>query len=353
MANKRSQPGPRGSRLAGGKRARGDAAPMRYEKAETVLRLALAMQGTAEGLSLEDIRRCNGGPPLSRRTAERLRDAIERVFPQTIIANPGELPKRWRVPSGQLNGLVGIGAEELSALASAKTLLARNNMKAQAADLERVTEKLKALIKGAALARLEPDVELLTEAEGFAMRPGPRPKIDVEIVNALREAIKASRKVRLHYRNRGTGKRNFQTVHAYGFLYGSRNYLVAWSESEYARDFRNFSLGDIERVEPLNKSFARKRGFSLAKYAEESFGVFREKGVNVVWKFSPKAALDAKDYVFHPTQKLEPQKDGSLIVRFHAGGLQEMAWHLYTWGTEVQVIKPKRLLALEDYLGSS
>lgn len=335
----------RGS-IRAGMPATGGAAPMRYEKAETVLKLALAMQGTAEGLSLDDIRQCNGEKPLSRRTAERLRDTLERVFPQMALANPGELPKRWRIPSGTLNGIVGIGAEELSALASAKALLMQNNMTAQAADVERVTKKLKALLKDAARARLEPDVELLTEAEGFAMRPGPRPKIDVEIVNALREAIKASRKVRLHYRNRGSGKRNYQIVHPYGFLYGSRNYLVAWSESEYARDFRNFSLADIERVEPLDKPFTRKRGFSLQKYAEESFGVYREKPVNVVWKFSPKAAPDAKDYLFHPTQTLQPQKDGSLIVRFRAGGLQEMAWHLVTWGKEVKTLQPKQLCHL-------
>lgn len=175
------------------------------------------------------------------------------------------------------------------------------------------------------------------------MRPGPRPKIEVAIVQGLREAIKGSRKVRLHYLNRGSGKRNYQTVHPYGFLYGSRNYLVAWSESEWARDFRNFALTGIERVEPLDKSFTRRRGFSLKAYAEESFGVYREKPVNVVWKFSKKAAPDAKDYLFHPTQKLEPQKDGSLIVRFRAGGLQEMAWHLAMWGDQVKVQRPARL----------
>ena len=45
--------------------------------------------------------------------------------------------------------------------------------------------------------RIEPDLEALTEAEGLAMRPGPRPKINAEIVGALREAIITRRKVRL------------------------------------------------------------------------------------------------------------------------------------------------------------
>ena len=56
-----------------------------FEKLETLLRVALDMRGNAEGLSLADI-----GPDygVSRRTAERMRDAIERAFPQVEQANP-------------------------------------------------------------------------------------------------------------------------------------------------------------------------------------------------------------------------------------------------------------------------
>ena len=63
---------------------------MRYEKSEIVLRIALEMQGSASGLSLEDIRTRYSDKPLSRRTAERLRDAVERLFPHPGrgISNP-------------------------------------------------------------------------------------------------------------------------------------------------------------------------------------------------------------------------------------------------------------------------
>src|SRR5664280_7202 len=63
--------------------------PMRYEKAETILRIALDMQGSAGGLSLEDIRKNYSDRLLSRRTADRLRDAVERLFPQLDQVNPG------------------------------------------------------------------------------------------------------------------------------------------------------------------------------------------------------------------------------------------------------------------------
>lgn len=183
-------------------------------------------------------------------------------------------------------------------------------------------------------------------AEGLILRPGPKPRIDPEITVALRHAIISAQKVRLHYRYRGSGKRGYQTVHPYGFLYGSRHYLIAWSDNQRARDFRSFALGNIERVEILGESFERDPAFSLADYAAQSFGVFQEKPFNVMWKFSPNAAPDAREFLFHPTQTMEDQPDGSLIVRFRAGGALEMAWHLFTWGHEVEVIRPARLRSL-------
>ena len=316
---------------------------MRYEKAETVLRVALDMQASALGLALEEIQRNYSDKPLSRRTAERLRDAVERLFPQIEQANPGEVPKRWRLPGGTVNGLASVTAGELADLGTAISLLRRDNMDVQAENAERGVAKLRAMVKRPVMNRIEPDLEALTEAEGLAMRPGPRPKINPEVVSTLREAIITRRKIKLHYVYRGSGKRGYQVVHPYGFLYGNRHYLVAWSESEEARDFRSYALSNIERAELLDRTFARKRGFSLKEYAERSFGVFQEKPVDVVWKFSPKVALDAREFLFHPTQTMEDQPDGSLIVRFRAGGLLEMAWHLTTWGGEVKAIPPRQL----------
>ena len=66
--------------------------------------------------------------------------------------------------------------------------------------------------------------------------------------------------------------------------------------------------------------------------------MFQEEPFDVVWKFSPEVAEDAKEYLFHPSQKFEEQADGSLIVRFRAGGGLEMCWHLFTWGGQLSVL---------------
>lgn len=82
---------------------------------------------------------------------------------------------------------------------------------------------------------------------------------------------------------------------------------------------------------------------AIIGYAERSFGVFQEEPFDVVWRFSPKTAPDARQFLFHPTQTFEEQPDGSLIVQFRAGGALEMCWHLFTWGDQAPVLKPKRL----------
>ena len=90
-------------------------------------------------------------------------------------------------------------------------------------------------------------------------------------------------------------------------------------------------------------TFERDPDFDLARYAKRSFGTFQEEPVEVVLRFAPGAARDASTFVFHPDQKTEPNDDGSLTVRFKAGGIDEMCWHLFTWGESVTIEKPLRL----------
>ena len=313
---------------------------MRFEKTQNLLRLALAMAGSAEGLSLQDIQT---EFKVSRRTAERMLVTIEQVFPQIERANEGEVPKRWRIPRQALRGLNQLSVDELLALDLAADLARRDNLPQLVDQLNTISIKLKALLDPKAVQRLEPDLELLTEAEGTALRPGPRLTIDTRFLTDLRHAVNTFRMVQLTYVARGTGEKSVHLVAPYGFLYGNRHYLVALSQKD--NDFRLFSLGNIKKVEITDKSFTRK-DFSLKAYAERSFGVFQEDAFEVVWKFSPRAAPDARQFQFHPNQVFEEQDDGSLIVRFRAGGAKEMCWHLFTWGGEVEVIMPKRLRAM-------
>jgi predicted DNA-binding transcriptional regulator YafY len=122
-----------------------------------------------------------------------------------------------------------------------------------------------------------------------------------------------------------------------------RQYLVAFSD--YAQDVRLFALAGFERIELAEDIFERSADFNLGAWMERSFGIWQEHVYDVVWRFTPGAAPDARLYLFHPTQVMTDEPDGSLTVSFRAGGLREMCWHLFRWGDQVEILSPPELRA--------
>lgn len=313
---------------------------MAYEKTYDLLDLAIWMQSTREGVSLNEIAEKY---QVSRRTAERMRDMIITRFPQAeeIICENNQ--KRWYIPQGTLKDLINFSAEELSVLETAKELFENKQMNAKSGILEKVIDKIKASIKTDVIRKIEPDTEALLEAEGFICRPGPRLVIDENIIAAIRQAILECRQIKIKYFNKNTGKISSNTLNPYGFLYGERNhYLVAHhADGYFGNEVHNFILSNIREVEILNNVIENLPDFSLQKYAKESFGAYHEEPFDVEWLFDKEVSEEASHYIFHPTQTMIKNQDGTLTVKFRAGGRLEMDWHLYTWGNHVKVIKPE------------
>lgn len=313
---------------------------MAYEKTYDLLDLAIWMQSTREGISLTDIMQRFH---ISRRTAERMRDMIVARFPQATEVIGENNIKRWYIPQGTLKDFIQFTAEELSALETACTLLDTKQLQDKKDILQDTINKIKASIKPDVYRKIEPDAEALLEAEGFICRPGPKLVINKEIIKTIRQAILACHQIKITYFNKMTGKTSINILDPYGFLYGERNhYLVAHHSDGYFGDaVHNFILSNIQKVEILDIPFNILPDFSLSKYAEQSFGAFHEEPFDVEWLFDKDVAEEASHYIFHPTQTMIKNKNGSLTVKFRAGGRLEMDWHLYTWGEHVKVIKPK------------
>jgi predicted DNA-binding transcriptional regulator YafY len=316
---------------------------MRYNRTESLLHLALELTASHSGLSLADIEAKFG---VGRRTAQRMRDAIARVFPQLEEVAQSDRTKRWRLPNRALGRLADLSLEDIMALEAAADTLDRDNRPDVATVLRRVEAKARASLRPEDARRLEPDLEALMEAEGVALRPGPRPKVNPELIQALRRAILGCRELQLQYRRRYSTNDHLRIVQPYGILYGQRHYLLAWVPEE--NEVRIYSLPNILGAEETGQSFARDPDFSLHDYAARSFGVYQQEPFDVVWRFSPDAAMDARDFLFHPSQTMEDQPDGGVVIRFQAGGLLEMAWHLYQWGDAVEVLEPEELRVIHE-----
>ncbi|WP_175496455.1 helix-turn-helix transcriptional regulator [Paracoccus halophilus] len=274
---------------------------------------------------------------IARRTAERMRDALLNVYPQLEEITEERGQKRWRFPPGSLARMEEVTLEELAAAHRALALVEREGDLATAEVLERLLAKIRAQLTGPHRNRLAPDLEAQLMADGVAFRPGPRERIAPEILRSLREAILAGRMISADHRARGSGKLSRNTrLGPIALLFGEgRQYLLAWSQ--YQGDLRLFALAGFEAIRIESDPYERPEGFDLQGWLAESFGIWREEPVNVEWRFLPEVADEAAGYVFHPKQVMERQEDRSLIVRFRAGGRQEMEWYLARWGDKVEV----------------
>lgn len=312
---------------------------MRYARQEDLQKLALMMQGSSDGICLADIERETG---VSRRTAERMRDAIRNAYPQIEEISGDHGRKYWRFPPGSLGKMVEPTLDELTAGHRAAAIARREGDDLTAEVLERLLAKVQAMFHGDRRRMLAADLEAQLMADGVAFRPGPREKINPETLSILREAILAGVMVSADHRARSTGKLSRKTrLGPIAMLFGQgRQYLLAWSE--YQDDLRLFALAGFERVMLEPDVYVRPAEFDLQEWLSQSFGIWRDdKSFDVVWRFLPDVADEAAGYVFHPKQTLERLEDRSLVVRFKAGGRQEMEWYLARWGDRVEVISPK------------
>lgn len=317
---------------------------MRYAPAERLLRLARHLAATRTGLTLDEMA---DELEVNRRTAERLRDALAAIFPQMDCWDDEERVRRWRLPGSALIGVVEPRTEVVVAVESAARECAARGEADRAALLREASTTLRAVMRPDALRRAEPDIAALMEAEGIAMRPGPRPVIAAGVLPTLRRAILGMQLVVVRYAARGSDEPATRILCPYGILYGGRGWLVAHVDG--LPEMRLWRLDRIVSADLLDRGFARRDEFDLSTYATRSFGVFQEEPIDVVLRFASEAAEDAAVWLFHPTQTTIPEPDGTLTVCFRAGGTQEMCWHLFTWGPTVTIVSPESLrLALAD-----
>ena len=311
---------------------------MRYERLKDIVELAIRMQGLRGGVTLDEIRSEYG---VSRRTAERMRDAVEWAFGSLELAESDDNKHHWRLRSDALRRLVPLSTEELAELGSAAETLKRTGFGARAMALRDLDTKLRASLHSDSLARIEADIETLVQAEGLAMRPGPKPQLDRNLLALLREAITTCRMVEVRYLLQSTGRWSRQRIEPHGLLYGNRAFLVG--RTDWNNAMRLWRLANMSEARVMGESFTRDPDFSLEAYARRSFGTFQEEPVDVVLRFTAEAKRDASAFLFHPSQSVEENADGTLTVRFTAGGIDEMCWHLVTWGESVTVEHPSCL----------
>ncbi len=305
---------------------------LRYSRISDIIELLIEMQSSFLGITLSDIQEKFG---VSRRTAERLRDSILNVLPQVDEIETDGREKHWGFTSRYLNEFVYFSPEEIATLEALKENIKYKDKK-QA--LEGIITKLKAISRKNILG-VEDAIEFILKTEGCAVSQKPCYKIDLQILDLIRQAIKENKKIKATYRDKE------KVLSPLGIIYGSNIHLIALEgtgEHPY-----NYAMHRFSKVE-LTKQTFDKGDFDIKEYANRSFGIYQNKIIKVELLFIPKVKEDVLNHYFHPSQKIKENKDGSITVKFNASGTHEIIWHLFKWSDNVKIISPKSLK--DEYL---
>ncbi|MEP7154042.1 MAG: WYL domain-containing protein [Nitrospira sp.] len=84
--------------------------------------------------------------------------------------------------------------------------------------------------------------------------------------------------------------------------------------------------------------------FNMGLVYDKLFGLIDEPAQIVRIQFTPDVAYLVKERRWHPSQQVECLKDGSMIVTFIAGGMDELVSWVLSWGRGAQVFEPQVLV---------
>ena len=115
---------------------------MRYGPIRNIVRLAIELQSRPSGLTIDGIQqqfRC------SRRTAERMKSAVEECFGCLHQVETDDRKIHWRLESRALRGLVRVSPEEIREVASVADALEVEGRAEEAASVRQLLDKVVAL----------------------------------------------------------------------------------------------------------------------------------------------------------------------------------------------------------------
>ncbi len=128
-------------------------------------------------------------------------------------------------------------------------------------------------------------------------------------------------------------------VDPYTLIYNKGGlYLLGYAHNRSG--IRTFAAERISKVTVEKERFEMPEEFRPEEQLKSSFGMVEEEPLSVRILFSPTIAHAVADRLWHPTQAIERNDDGSVILSFTAGGKMEMIAWILSYGRHAEVLEP-------------
>ncbi len=108
-------------------------------------------------------------------------------------------------------------------------------------------------------------------------------------------------------------------------------------------DIRIFAVDRIQNFEPTDETFEMPEDFNIDDFMKSSFGVFQGEPVKVKIRFAADIADLIREKIWHETQRIEAQTDGSIVFEAEVAGIDEIKFWILKWGAQATVLEPESL----------
>ena len=164
------------------------------------------------------------------------------------------------------------------------------------------------------------------------------------ILKTIHRAIGQHRVVAAEYRRLGQDKPQSREIEPYAVVvFQSSIYIVAVARDakDSTNRFRNFKLDRFQKAEALDTYFQPEEDFDLQQHFGESLGIFSSgKPRNFRIHISAYAAPFVLEDPWHPEQKVDHRKDGSIVLTVKAAHELDIIPRVLALGADAELLSP-------------
>jgi predicted DNA-binding transcriptional regulator YafY len=163
-----------------------------------------------------------------------------------------------------------------------------------------------------------------------------------EILNRVNDAAINRKSIEIVYYTMRRKKESRRRVDPYRiWFFNGTFYLIGLCHMR--NEVRIFALDRIKMLHQTKETFEVPEDFSLEKFMGPSFGVYQGEPVHIKIWFHPDVAGYIKEKIWHESQQIHPQDDGSIIFEAEVAGADEIRFWVMTWGSKAIVLEPTSL----------
>jgi len=163
-----------------------------------------------------------------------------------------------------------------------------------------------------------------------------------EIINRVNEATQKKKSIDIVYYTMSRKKKSKRKVDPYRiWFFNGTFYLIG--KCHLRGEVRIFALDRIKILHLTKDSFVIPEDFNLDDFMRPSFGVFQGEPIKVKIWFHTDVAGYIKEKIWHESQEIHLQDDGSIIFEAEVAGTDEIKFWIMSWGSKAEVLEPESL----------